>query len=246
MAERLRELENTPSTRFSWSARCSTGPGFAMLINVVWNGPNSSLSSLRWPTLCGRSADPDLPAGRAALPDRALRARPTRADAGRQPLGRRRQGDGARRPRAAAGEASPSRPADHSSAAVDLLPIRAQPVADRSPADARSVLPGHGGQADGRRRLCPGHGRDGPNIPIRRGPDDDSASDVGLLEGLRMGVTVPRFPAGERRPMVSRLPGQALSWRILRAAAPPAGTQSSRRWRQRWDPYGHVLLAARG
>ena len=48
-----------------------------------------------------RSQDPDLRPRRAALHHGAVRARAARADARRQPLGRRRQGDGARGPRPA-------------------------------------------------------------------------------------------------------------------------------------------------
>ena len=50
------------------------------------------------PDVRRRPEDPDLRARRAAVPDRPVRARPARADARRQPVGRRRQGDGPRTP----------------------------------------------------------------------------------------------------------------------------------------------------
>ena len=59
---------------------------------------------------------------------------------------------------------SQDRPADHTPVALDLFPVRPQPLADRSPAHARPVLGGHGGQADRGRRLCPGRRRDGPHL----------------------------------------------------------------------------------
>ena len=38
--------------------------------------------------------------------------------------------------------------------------------------------------------------------------------------------------------MVNRLPGQALSWRLVRAAAEAARSATGRSWRQRWNPFG--------
>ncbi len=110
---------------------------------------------------------------------RPVRARPPRADARRQPLGRRRQGDGARCARAAEGEASQDRPADHAAVAFDLLSLRPQPVAARPAADARPVHADRRGPADGRRRLRAGAGRDGPILPLHS-PEIDADRVVRL------------------------------------------------------------------
>ena len=59
--------------------------------------PSPSPSSRPIETFAVDPDDAHLRARRAALPDRPLRAWPARADARRQPLGRRRQGDGPRR-----------------------------------------------------------------------------------------------------------------------------------------------------
>ncbi len=109
MAARLRELESQLSLdplrllapRLALDPRRLPAPARA--------AASPSRSSRRSRPSAVDPAHADLRAGRTALHHRPLRARPPRADARRQPLGRRRQGDGAGRPRAAAGEASQDR-----------------------------------------------------------------------------------------------------------------------------------------
>ena len=66
-------------------------------------------------------------------------------------------------------EAPQDRPADHAAATFGLFSLHSQPVAHRPAADARPLHSGRGGPANGRRRLCPGAGRDGPIVPVRLG-----------------------------------------------------------------------------
>jgi hypothetical protein len=54
---------------------------------------------------------------------------------------------------------------------------------------------------------------------------------------LRMGVGEADVPGWGVSPMVSRLPGQALSWRSCELRPRPAERDRTR-WRQRWNPYG--------
>jgi hypothetical protein len=54
---------------------------------------------------------------------------------------------------------------------------------------------------------------------------------------LRMGVGEADVPGWGVSPMVSRLPGQALSWRSCELRPRPA-ERDRRRWQQRWNPYG--------
>lgn len=56
-------------------------------------------------------------------------------------------------------------------------------------------------------------------------------------EMLRMGVGQAEVPGWGRAPMVSRLPGQAMSWRSF-PLKPRANEPDRKRWLQRWDPYG--------
>ena len=58
--------------------------------------------------------------------------------------------------------------------------------------------------------------------------------------------TGPTCPAGASAPMVNRLPGQAIALAVVRAATAAAGARPAGAWRQRWNPFGHVLLAAGG
>jgi hypothetical protein len=54
---------------------------------------------------------------------------------------------------------------------------------------------------------------------------------------LRMGVDRADVPGWGTARMVSRLPGQALSWRSCELRPRPP-EKDKKRWRQRWDPYG--------
>ena len=137
------------------------------------------------------------------------------------------------------GEASQDRAADHAAALVGLFSVRPQPVASRPTADARPLHAGRGGPADGRRRLRAGAGRDGPNVPLRSAGEDDTATSPEFEEpGLaRMGIDQAELPVWGTGPMVSRLPGQALSWRTCELRPRPQKDDQSR-WRQRWDPFG--------
>ena len=69
--------------------------------------------------------------------------------------------------------------------------------------------------------------------------EDDRSRSSGFLEsGLaRMGINQAELPVWGTGPMVSRLPGQALSWRTCELRPRPQ-KQDQTRWRQRWDPYG--------
>ena len=85
--------------RSCWSARSPTGPGSATPIIARSRSRSRPRSSRRCMTL---GVDPKtlvFLTRRVALPDGSLRARPERADPGRQPVGRWRQGDGPPRPR---------------------------------------------------------------------------------------------------------------------------------------------------
>ena len=63
------------------------------------------------------------------------------------------------------------------------------------------------------------------------GPGEDEP------EALRMGAGRAEVPGWGVAPMVSRLPGQAVTWRTCRLRPRPQEPER-RRWRQRWDPYG--------
>ncbi len=136
-------------------------------------------------------------------------------------------------------ETSQDRPADHAAAALGLLSIHPQPLAARPPADARPLHSDRGGPADGRRRLRPGAGRDGPIIRLRLGRRRSRRDSPGFEEpGLaRMGINQAELPVWGTGPMVSRLPGQALSWRTCELRPRPQ-KEDQTRWRQRWDPFG--------
>ena len=53
----------------------------------------------------------------------------------------------------------------------------------------------------------------------------------------RMGIDRAELPVWGTGPMVSRLPGQALSWRTCELRPRPQ-KEDQTRWRQRWDPFG--------
>ena len=52
-----------------------------------------------------------------------------------------------------------------------------------------------------------------------------------------MGIDQAELPVWGTGPMVSRLPGQALSWRTCELRPRPQ-KEDQTRWRQRWDPFG--------
>src|SRR5262249_19887295 len=56
-------------------------------------------------------------------------------------------------------------------------------------------------------------------------------------EALRMGIDQGDVPGWGVGPMVSRLPGQALSWRSCELRRRPEEAER-RLWKQRWDPFG--------
>lgn len=55
---------------------------------------------------------------------------------------------------------------------------------------------------------------------------------------LRMGIGEADVPGWGVAAMVNRLPGQAISWRNCELRPTPP-ERDRRRWKQRWDPYGH-------
>lgn len=66
-------------------------------------------------------------------------------------------------------------------------------------------------------------------------PPQDEFGRVRIF--LRMGIDEAEVPGYGVRPMVSRLPGQALVWRSCELRPPPP-PRDRKRWRQRWNPYG--------
>jgi hypothetical protein len=70
-----------------------------------------------------------------------------------------------------------------------------------------------------------------------------SGQDMGAEEEspsfLRMSIEQADVPGWGVSPMVSRLPGQALSWRSCRLQRRPEKAQR-RRWQQRWNPFAGV------
>jgi hypothetical protein len=68
-------------------------------------------------------------------------------------------------------------------------------------------------------------------------PDGDGPSEFEEPGVLRMGINRAEVPIWGTGPMVSRLPGQAMSWRtcVLR---PRPRREEQARWRQRWNPLG--------
>ena len=130
---------------------------------------------------------------------------------------------------------------------VGLFSVRPQPVAARPAADARPVHARRGGPADGRRRLRPGAGRDGANLPVRRCRTTSATESSGFDEpGLaRMGINQAELPVWGTGPMVSRLPGQALSWRTCELRPRPRAGRADP-LAAALEPVRHVLLAAGG
>ena len=60
---------------------------------------------------------------------------------------------------------------------------------------------------------------------------------LGRARLARMGINQGELPVWGTGPMVSRLPGQALSWRTCELRPKPQKAEQTR-WRQRWDPFG--------
>ena len=68
-------------------------------------------------------------------------------------------------------------------------------------------------------------------------PPDEPIGDESDLGVLRMGLHRADVPGWGTAPMVSRLPGQELTWRSLELKPRPV-EREQKRWRQRWDPFG--------
>jgi hypothetical protein len=70
------------------------------------------------------------------------------------------------------------------------------------------------------------------------GEDAESQSPGFEAPGLaRMGIDRAELPLWGTGPMVSRLPGQSLTWRTCELRPRPEQDQQ-KRWRQQWDPFG--------
>jgi hypothetical protein len=67
--------------------------------------------------------------------------------------------------------------------------------------------------------------------------DISDAAGLEALETLRMGIHRAEVPGWGTATMVSRLPGQALSWRSCELRPRPPERERTR-WRQRWNPFG--------
>ncbi len=74
--------------------------------------------------------------------------------------------------------------------------------------------------------------------PHARSPIEGDPSERFDEPGLvRMGINQAEVPLWGTGPMVSRLPGQSLSWRTCELRPRPPKEEQTR-WRQRWDPFG--------
>jgi hypothetical protein len=67
--------------------------------------------------------------------------------------------------------------------------------------------------------------------------DEIDATEYGEPGVLRMGIHRGHVPIWGAGPMVSRLPGQSMSWRTCELRPQPTRDEQTR-WRQRWDPFG--------
>jgi hypothetical protein len=67
--------------------------------------------------------------------------------------------------------------------------------------------------------------------------EDVAWGDFDNQRALRMGIHQAEVPVWGTGPMVSRLPGQSLSWRTCELRPKPQREEQTR-WRQRWDPFG--------
>ena len=77
------------------------------------------------------------------------------------------------------------------------------------------------------------------SYPSTQVDSGDLAEEPGFDEPelARMGINQAELPVWGTGPMVSRLPGQALSWRTCELRPRPLREEQTR-WRQRWDPFG--------
>jgi hypothetical protein len=69
----------------------------------------------------------------------------------------------------------------------------------------------------------------------RLDPDGPAAFDEPGT--VRMGINQAELPVWGTGPMVSRLPGQALTWRTCELRPKPRRAEQTQ-WRQRWNPFG--------
>ena len=76
--------------------------------------------------------------------------------------------------------------------------------------------------------------REYPHAEIGEGDPSERFDEPGLV---RMGINQAELPIWGMGPMVSRLPGQSLSWRTCELRPRPPKEEQTR-WRQRWDPFG--------
>jgi len=75
-------------------------------------------------------------------------------------------------------------------------------------------------------------------IAIGEAAREYTYSDVGEFDSaVRMGVGRAEVPGWGTAKMVSRLPGQAMSWRSCQLRTRPR-ERDKKEWRQRWDPFG--------
>jgi hypothetical protein len=77
------------------------------------------------------------------------------------------------------------------------------------------------------------------SYPCGGSGDADLPSDFGFAgpTQVRMGIERADVPIWGAGSMVSRLPGQALSWRSCELRSRPQ-EKDQKRWRQKWDPFG--------
>jgi hypothetical protein len=73
-----------------------------------------------------------------------------------------------------------------------------------------------------------------PHAEIGEDDPSEQFDEPGLV---RMGINQAELPIWGVGPMVSRLPGQSLSWRTCELRPRPPQEEQTR-WRQRWDPFG--------
>jgi hypothetical protein len=76
--------------------------------------------------------------------------------------------------------------------------------------------------------------REYPHAENLEGDPSERFDEPGVV---RMGINQADVPIWGTGPMVSRLPGQSLSWRTCELRPSPPKEEQTR-WRQRWDPFG--------
>jgi hypothetical protein len=76
--------------------------------------------------------------------------------------------------------------------------------------------------------------REYPHAEVLDGDPSERFDEPGQV---RMGINQAELPIWGTGPMVSRLPGQSLSWRTCELRPSPPKEEQTR-WRQRWDPFG--------